>query len=344
MYVGGSILKSYQDLLKRYIRESGLSLSEISNKLKNMGFSTDKSYVSKLQNGKIPPAGDELTSAIAEITGGSVEKLLIASYVDKAPEEIKKFIKEVDSINDLLNSALKTVFTFFSPFQILSDDYIQKLIESNFNVYDSEEFSNEVFEKFSVSEKWNLYALATQNIDVYQKFTQDGRVEFLIDGSNFSQEEFLLKVDNKASDILIADTENNETSILSNNKIEIPILRNIYAGKFYSENNLQGYVEINPTILNGKKGTLLKVHDDGMIDDDIKKGDKVLVILDMDIQPTDICVIAIKNQPAIVRRAQFFENYCIIRPNNSGMHLSVYKKNEISVIGKVIEVWKKRKV
>lgn len=82
-------MKNYASLLKNYITKSKLSLKSISDELKDRGFSTDKGYISKLQNGKIPPAGEEITRAIAEITGGDPEELILAGYLERAPEEVR---------------------------------------------------------------------------------------------------------------------------------------------------------------------------------------------------------------------------------------------------------------
>ncbi|MGG1637191.1 helix-turn-helix domain-containing protein [Paenibacillus sp. NRS-1760] len=85
---------NYKDLLKKYIDDSGLSLREIEEKMRSKGLSTNKAYISKLQNGIHPPAGEEITRALAEVTGGDAEDLILAGYIDKAPEEIKNTLLE----------------------------------------------------------------------------------------------------------------------------------------------------------------------------------------------------------------------------------------------------------
>lgn len=94
-------MKSYASLLKSYILNSGLSLTQISHELKNRGFSTDKGYISKLQNGKIPPAGEDLNRAIAKITEADPDDLILAAYLEKAPEEVKNRIQTSNSINSI---------------------------------------------------------------------------------------------------------------------------------------------------------------------------------------------------------------------------------------------------
>lgn len=81
-------MKSYTELLKGYIQESALSLSKICELLRARGFKTQKSYLSKLQNGKLPPASDSMNRAIAEVLSGDPIDLMAAAYREKMPPEV----------------------------------------------------------------------------------------------------------------------------------------------------------------------------------------------------------------------------------------------------------------
>ncbi|MED4353631.1 helix-turn-helix transcriptional regulator [Schinkia azotoformans] len=81
--------KSYSELLTEYIENSGLSYAEIVLRVSKKGINIHKSYISKLKNGTKPPATDDLNRAIAEVTGGDPEELIVAAYLEKAPEEVK---------------------------------------------------------------------------------------------------------------------------------------------------------------------------------------------------------------------------------------------------------------
>jgi transcriptional regulator with XRE-family HTH domain len=85
----------YASLLRDYITKSGLSLSQIATELNKRGFSTDKGYISKLQNAKIPSAGEPMNKALAEITGGDADKLSWYAYVEKAPEGFKNILQQL---------------------------------------------------------------------------------------------------------------------------------------------------------------------------------------------------------------------------------------------------------
>ncbi|PEL14411.1 helix-turn-helix transcriptional regulator [Bacillus sp. AFS017336] len=85
----------YYKLLKQYIKNSNLSLAEIANELNKMGFSKDKSYLSKLQNAKLTPPEEKLTRAIAKVTGGNAEELIWCAYIVNAPDGLKVPLKNI---------------------------------------------------------------------------------------------------------------------------------------------------------------------------------------------------------------------------------------------------------
>lgn len=86
----------YAHLLDKYIQNSELSINEILERLKDSGIKIDRSYISKLRSGAKPPASEEVTRALAEITGGDPQSLINAGVIEKAPEEIKAFITRLE--------------------------------------------------------------------------------------------------------------------------------------------------------------------------------------------------------------------------------------------------------
>jgi len=78
----------YSVLLKSAIDNSRLSLSEISHELREFGFSADKTYLSKLQNGRIPPASNKLNEALADILDVDALELKVAAYREKIPKDV----------------------------------------------------------------------------------------------------------------------------------------------------------------------------------------------------------------------------------------------------------------
>ncbi|MEC0167418.1 XRE family transcriptional regulator [Paenibacillus graminis] len=79
---------NYSTLLKNSIYKERLTLGEIEEKLKNFGQKTNKAYISKLQNGKLPPAGDRLNEALAIVLNIDPIDLKAAAYREKIPAEV----------------------------------------------------------------------------------------------------------------------------------------------------------------------------------------------------------------------------------------------------------------
>jgi repressor LexA len=71
--------------------------------MKKKGFSTNKAYISKLQNGKIPAAGEDINRALAEVTKGDPVALIQEAYIEKAPLEIKSKFTERSTYDRIIN-------------------------------------------------------------------------------------------------------------------------------------------------------------------------------------------------------------------------------------------------
>ncbi|WP_017814411.1 LexA family protein [Paenibacillus shenyangensis] len=92
----------YFALLRSYIAGSGKSLSKISEELSEEGISVSKGYISQLQNGKTGnPGSDEMNRALAKVTGGDPEKLLIAAAIQKSPYEIREKMERLTQLREL---------------------------------------------------------------------------------------------------------------------------------------------------------------------------------------------------------------------------------------------------
>ena len=87
---------SYHETLSRIIKNSGLTLRDLSEKCKEeYNLRIDPSYLSKLQSGKQSPASDEVNITIAKVCDADVEELLFEAYMEKAPDSIKLFMKNM---------------------------------------------------------------------------------------------------------------------------------------------------------------------------------------------------------------------------------------------------------
>lgn len=99
----------YAELLSEYIENSGFSLGELAIKMEHKGIKVDRSYISKIKNGTKPPASEEVNRALAEITGGDPEKLIISAYKEKAPKEVQELLDKSQNVDELLNNVLATL-------------------------------------------------------------------------------------------------------------------------------------------------------------------------------------------------------------------------------------------
>ncbi|WP_405131117.1 XRE family transcriptional regulator [Paenibacillus sp. FSL H8-0317] len=84
----------YAEIFRNYVRDSGLSLSQLCDLLHERGFKTTKSHLSKLQNGKLPPAGDKLNDALAEVLSVDPVELKVAAYREKISPEVLARLNE----------------------------------------------------------------------------------------------------------------------------------------------------------------------------------------------------------------------------------------------------------
>jgi SOS regulatory protein LexA len=81
----------YSHLVDAYIKNSGLSLAEIAQKMKEeKGVKVDRTYISKLRKNPKYAASDEINRALAEVTGGDPNKLVWAGMVYGTPDPITR--------------------------------------------------------------------------------------------------------------------------------------------------------------------------------------------------------------------------------------------------------------
>jgi transcriptional regulator with XRE-family HTH domain len=88
----------YSEILSNAISESGLKLDKIAEMVGGLtGSMTTKNYLSRLQNGKTPPAGDKLNEALAQILEIDPLDLKTAAYQEKIPADVLEKIKKTST-------------------------------------------------------------------------------------------------------------------------------------------------------------------------------------------------------------------------------------------------------
>lgn len=113
----------YKELLTGYIKARGLTLREISLRCKARGQKIAPSYISKLQNGYLPPPSEIVSVTLAEVLGCNPNILVYRGYLEKAPDSIRKILpKNYELISD-------DVLSFIERMMVLSPVYQNKLID-----------------------------------------------------------------------------------------------------------------------------------------------------------------------------------------------------------------------
>lgn len=129
----------------------------------------------------------------------------------------------------------------------------------------------------------------------------------------------------------------------SSNIISIPIVGRVRAGEpILAIENIEGYFNLDRSLVSSKDVFLLRVQGDSMIDAHIQDGDFALVKPQSNAENGEIVVALIEDEATIKR---IFTERDLIRlePANPDMEPIVVKKGEknITIVGKVIGIFRK---
>lgn len=84
---------NYAQMLDAMITKSELSLRQIAKRCGEFNVSITPSYISQLKNGKLPPASEEVTLALAQVCGEKqISHLIFQGYFEKAPQLMRDYI------------------------------------------------------------------------------------------------------------------------------------------------------------------------------------------------------------------------------------------------------------
>lgn len=121
--------------------------------------------------------------------------------------------------------------------------------------------------------------------------------------------------------------------------VRLPILGTIRAGEPIDMiRNIEGYEFVEPELLRGRQGFVLRVKGDSMSGDRILDGDLVVVICQEEAHQTDIAVVAINGQEATLKRVKCQGDMCMLIPSNPAYEPLLVPSNEVHIIGIVEEV------
>lgn len=123
------------------------------------------------------------------------------------------------------------------------------------------------------------------------------------------------------------------------NLMSVPVLGTVKAGEPISVNeSIEGYEYVDPSIVRGRESFILRVKGDSMTGDRIHEGDRVVVIVQEEVESSDIAVVAIDREEGCLKRVKCQDGHCVLSSSNSSYEPMFYSIEKIHIIGKVIEV------
>ncbi|KRW90624.1 hypothetical protein SD51_13795 [Alicyclobacillus tengchongensis] len=129
-------------------------------------------------------------------------------------------------------------------------------------------------------------------------------------------------------------------SIVKEEQVKTPFLGSIRAGQ-----PLQMIQEVNPeyelvdkSLVRSYDSFVLTVKGHSMIGDQIYDGDRVVVIRTPHFSAKDICVVAINDEEACLKRVKLQGDQCILSSSNPDIEPMIYPAKDVQVLGVVVEV------
>ena len=154
-----------------------------------------------------------------------------------------------------------------------------------------------------------------------------------------------IKIDSKSNrSISLTDKATSIfNEIKENNIIEIPVLGRVAAGyPVFAEENIEGTLFIDSNLI--KRGNEkifgLKVRGDSMIEDGIFEGDTVIVKSQQNANNNDIVIAMIDKETTVKRYFKNKSEIKLIPANKNYEPINVTVKNEFSILGKVIGIYR----
>lgn len=199
----------YQKLLMKTIAESNHTNKDIVEQLNEKGLHIDKSYLSKLVNGKLPAPREEVSRAIAQICNIDERKLVIEGYFDKAPKEIKNILCNLQKMTTLpvlpmIENKIDTETFKIIEEQLLQEpicDFLIELLDSSENtiidiINNKISLSYDNMPNFTMKIEEPVY-LSISNNDMYPIIPKDSKITIELSDKYQNGDIVALKYDNQ---------------------------------------------------------------------------------------------------------------------------------------------------
>ncbi|MEH7392610.1 LexA family protein [Bacillus sp. JJ1474] len=288
----------YPELINAYIKQSGLSLAEIAERMKNdKGVKVDRTYISKLRKNPKYAASEEINQALAEVTGGDSNRLVWAGLIFGSHPSVRDILMLID--DEVIIKAMR----------------LMKKYPGYFNMDDNEQM--ELEDDPDVIDFWNSLgkSMNKDEPDAIDKYIYEKATEEL---NNYVNENTLYNTHSMLKIPVLG-------CIQAGNPIEM------------IEHN-EGYTLVDPDVLKGKEGFALRVKGDSMTGDRIHDGDIVIVAKQEEVQSHEIAVVAVNGDYATLKRVKRHGDMCMLIPSNPSMEPQLVPASNVHIIGKVVEV------
>lgn len=123
------------------------------------------------------------------------------------------------------------------------------------------------------------------------------------------------------------------------NMLKLPILGTVRAGEpILMTNYTEGFELVEPELLRGRKGFVLRVKGNSMTGDRIYEGDLVLVICQDEVEASEIAVVSVDGDDATLKRVKCQGGVCVLSSSNPEFEPYIFPSSDVHIIGKVVRV------
>lgn len=309
---------NYPELIDSYINQSGMSLAEIAERMKNeKGVKVDRTYISKLRKNPKYAASEEINYALAEVTGGDPNRLVWSGLIYGSHPNVREILMLID--DEVIIKAMNLMKKHPGYFNMTEEE--QEKIEDDPEV-------RMFWDSLADSISGNITEVSTSIVKPNPTLKNEIRKKAeKLSSSNELVTQYN-KIHEPAFEPYIADS-----------MIRVPILGCVQAGRpIEMIENIDGYTLVDPNVLRGKEGFALRVKGDSMIGDRIQDGDVVIVAQQEEVHPHEIAVVAINGDHATLKRVKRHGSMCMLIPSNPTMEPQLIPAKDVHIIGKVVEV------
>jgi repressor LexA len=125
--------------------------------------------------------------------------------------------------------------------------------------------------------------------------------------------------------------------------LPVPIIGRVRAGEpILALENIEGYINLDQSLVSSRDVFLLRVQGDSMIDAHIQDGDFALVKPQPNAENGEIIVALIEDE-ATIKRVFMKRDFIRLEPANPNMEPIIVKKGEkqVTIVGKVVGIFRK---